>query len=390
MGTARSASARRIAGRPPTGRLTTGGLVAALVLGLVAGCPRQGIVDDGTSISYGPSNRGKLIKSVRLPRRGQGYWTPPRWAMRGLRYGTDELVTLVVYLGRRLDMEERANANVSSLQPPGSRGAPTLARNAKTSPVRRTGRKSFTAQRIGAEAFPYRRAGGHGVPGRGVGAEVFPRPVGPILGVADLSWGRGGPSPWHRSHQTGRDVDLLLFATDAEGRPLVLDRMVKYGPEGQAVIITGGFDDPRTPFNEAERRIYFDVERNWRLVRALIDNPVAPVQYIFIADWLKQKLIEHAIAAGEPAALVEKAGHLMHQPGDAPPHNDHMHVRVYCAATDRVHGCRDRGILRWTKKGYKYGPVAHVTTAVTRSAVATATPAPMPAMLVLGSFPFRP
>jgi hypothetical protein len=33
------------------------------------------------------------------------------------------------------------------------------------------------------------------------------------------------------------------------------------------------------------------------------------------------------------------------QPGDSAPHNDHMHVRVYCAETDRQFGCQDLGPL---------------------------------------------
>lgn len=75
--------------------------LAGLAL-LLAGCPRHGIIDDGTSISYGPSNHGKLMRPARLPSRGDGYWIPPRWSQRGLHYGTDELVALVVHVGRRL------------------------------------------------------------------------------------------------------------------------------------------------------------------------------------------------------------------------------------------------------------------------------------------------
>src|SRR5688572_13231353 len=37
--------------------------------------------------------------------------------------------------------------------------------------------------------------------------------------IADLSPRRGGPSFWHRSHKSGRDVDILFFALDADGRP---------------------------------------------------------------------------------------------------------------------------------------------------------------------------
>ena len=48
----------------------------------------------------------------------------------------------------------------------------------------------------------------------------------------------------------------------------------------------------------------------------------------------------------------------MHQPGGAPPHDDHFHVRVYCSRTDRFHGCEDGGpVWQHEKKTFKYvGP----------------------------------
>jgi penicillin-insensitive murein endopeptidase len=298
-----------------------GAAICLVLAGLgLAGCPRHGLVDDGTSISYGPSNRGKLVNPVRLPRSGDGYWTPPRWAERGLRYGTDELVELLVFVGRRLDRDQS----------------------------------------------------------------------GMRMGVADLSPLRGGPSAWHHSHQTGRDVDLLFFATDAAGAPVELSAMPVFDATGAATLPSDMPDNPRTAQDESVREVRFDIARNWLLVRALIENPIAPVQYMFIADPLKQLMLDHARLAGEPEGLIQKASFLLHQPGDALPHDDHMHVRIFCAPSDRTHGCSDRGALYWVKKDYKYDPVTRVTATVARSAVAMTAPTPMPAMLVLGTFPFRP
>jgi penicillin-insensitive murein endopeptidase len=297
--------------------------LAGLAL-LLAACPRHGLIDDGTSISYGPSNHGKLMRPARLPSRGDGYWIPPRWAQRGLHYGTDELVALVVHVGRRIAHDS-----------PGAR-----------------------------------------------------------VGVADLSRLRGGPSAWHHSHQTGRDVDLLFLATNARGAPVELTSMPVFDRSGVAMVPTGVPDDVLTPQGQAVQTVHFDVARNWLLVRALLENQVAPVQYMFIADFLKQLLIDHARRIGEPEALVQQAGFLMHQPGDSLPHDDHMHVRILCAASDREHGCHDRGALRWAKKGYKYDPFAHLTSLIASSLIAhnaQATRPSMPAMLlVLGAFPFRP
>lgn len=278
---------------------------------LLAGCPHYGMVDDGTSISYGPSNQGKLVNPTRLPDRGEGYRTPARWATRGLRYGTDELVDLIIHAGRQM----RADSPDA------------------------------------------------------------------MLGVADLSPRRGGPSAWHRSHQTGRDADLLFFAVDANGAPVELDTMLSFDADGSAVLAPG---------MPQERVIHFDVARNWLLVRALIDNPVAPVQFLFIADPLKQKLIDHARAMGEPDALIQRASFLLHQPSDSLPHDDHLHLRIFCAPSDRSAGCLDRGVLRWLKKDYKYDPVARLGAVVAANAVGTPMPASMPAMLALGVFPFRP
>jgi hypothetical protein len=43
---------------------------------------------------------------------------------------------------------------------------------------------------------------------------------------------------------------------------------------------------------------------------------------------------------------VKLAGDLMRQPGGVPPHDDHFHVRIYCAREDLLDGCRNLGPLR--------------------------------------------
>jgi len=232
-------------------------------------CAGQGIHDDGTSVSFGPPNRGALVNPLVLPPSGDGYWMPPTWARRGLHYGTGELVGMIAHLGRDL------------------------------------------AQ-------------------RGAG-----RP----LAVADLSPQRGGPSRWHRSHQTGRDVDLIYFARDAEGRPVPADSMRHFRADGASV---------------EQPVVYFDDRANWLLVRALIENPVADVQWIFVHDDLKQRMLDHAVRSGEPGGIVAAAAILMHQPTRALPHDDHMHVRIYCDSADVRLGCEEIGPIRWFKKAYKY------------------------------------
>ncbi|MCG8416313.1 MAG: penicillin-insensitive murein endopeptidase [Proteobacteria bacterium] len=257
-------------------RVLVSAWLAVVALIVLAGCPHYGFVDDGTSVSYGPSNRGMLLRPARLPGRGQGYEIPRKWQLRGLNYGTDEMIALIVHTGRQMWSEDRRT----------------------------------------------------------------------VVQVADLSYRRGGPSAWHRSHQTGRDVDLLFLLRDARGRPVRVDDMIPLRQGGRAIV--GGPEGP-------EKELYFDVERNWILIRTLMQNPIAEVQYIFVHDELRQLLLDHARSRGESAPLIDRAAYLLHQPSDSAPHDDHFHVRILCARSDRALGCRERGVLRWIKKDYKYG-----------------------------------
>lgn len=89
--------------------------------------------------------------------------------------------------------------------------------------------------------------------------------------------------------------------------------------------------------------------------------------FIFVYEPLAHLLLDHAIAAGEPNGVVEHAAYLLHQPSDSAPHDDHFHVRIYCAPSDRPLGCSDRAVLRWKKKAYKYELITAAVTLVARS-----------------------
>jgi penicillin-insensitive murein DD-endopeptidase len=247
------------------------------VVFLAGACTSLGAIGDGTSVSYGWSHRGSLVDAVELPFRGDGYLVPTTWASRGLNWGTEELVGLIVRSSRRV-RAERPDAT---------------------------------------------------------------------LYVADLSPRHGGPSAWHRSHQTGRDADLHFFALDGEGRPAP-PPMVMVRFDDQGLARAGG------TAGQSQRPQTFDVERNWLLVRALLEDPIAEVQFLFISAGLRLKLLEHAVAIGEPVEVVTTAAAVLVQPGDSLPHDDHLHVRIFCPASDRSLGCRDRGPQRWLKKGWKY------------------------------------
>lgn len=274
-------------------------LAAAVAL---SGCATLGVVDDGTTISWGQANGGGITSPARLPDEGDGYRVPSTWRDRGLRYGTDELIDTIIAAGRKVEAEW-----------PGSR-----------------------------------------------------------VTVADLSPERGGASQWHRSHQSGRDVDIVFFVTDAAGRPVDPDDMRHFDKDGESI-------DDGDKAHEV-----FDTARNWSFVRALLEVTTAEVQRIFIFDPLKEMLLDHARALGEPAALIERASHVLGQPGDSARHDDHMHVRVLCAPTDHPYGCRDYGLVATDKKAGKPGTPAW--TAIPAS-IRRALLFPMPGMLALVGLP---
>ena len=165
-----------------------------------------------------------------------------------------------------------------------------------------------------------------------------------VLGVGDISRAHGGRSPWHRSHQTGRDVDFLFLLKDKAGQPVRNDRMRKHDASGAERVPAG---------KKAE--FFFDERANWLLVAALLDNPVAEVQYIFVQADLRELMLDYAAHSGVDRALIERAAETLTQPSDSAPHDDHMHVRIFCPQDDLAAGCVDFGQMRWYKKDQKYG-----------------------------------
>jgi len=149
------------------------------------------------------------------------------------------------------------------------------------------------------------------------------------LVVADLSGAGGGQrAAFHRSHQSGRDVDLLYYMRDPVGQPFEPDAMHAFNAWARAVDGSG---------------LSIDVPRTWLLVKELIAAPEAAVQWIFMYEPIANRLIEYAKQSGEPDAVVINARRALRQPGDSARHDDHMHVRVYCSPKDRAYGCVDIG-----------------------------------------------
>jgi penicillin-insensitive murein endopeptidase len=151
------------------------------------------------------------------------------------------------------------------------------------------------------------------------------------LVIADLSGNGGGAATkFHRSHQTGRDVDILYYMRDIEKRP----------HEPHAMISVD-----RTLTSKDGLGYTIDVPRTWKLVKELLTAQEAYVQYIFMYQPIAQQIVEHAQRIGEDPVIIARAIKACRQPGDSAPHDDHMHVRIYCPAEDRAFGCVDIGPL---------------------------------------------
>jgi murein endopeptidase len=133
----------------------------------------------------------------------------------------------------------------------------------------------------------------------------------PRVQIGDASRERGGPLDQHRSHQSGRDVDINYFSRSC--REVCGHRTLR--PED------------------------LDADRQWRLLEPWIRE--GAVEYVFIDHALQEPLYEAARRAGAtradlsrwfqwPRAADVRFGLIRH----VPRHADHMHVRFVCAEHD--------------------------------------------------------
>lgn len=157
---------------------------------------------------------------------------------------------------------------------------------------------------------------------------------GAILGIGDLSQKRGGQLLPHLSHRTGRDADLLLYMTTLDGAPVESPGFIHVGPDGLA------WDD------KGKRFLRFDVERQWILVKTLVEDPEARIQWVFANRNVEALLIQWARARGEPGDTIVRAMDTMLEPHPGGPHDDHVHIRTACTPAEIVAGCEHTGPVR--------------------------------------------
>jgi penicillin-insensitive murein endopeptidase len=172
-------------------------------------------------------------------------------------------------------------------------------------------------------------------------AEVERELPGSELTIGDLSLEHGGEITGHGSHRNGRDADVMFYLLDAQGRPRP-GHPIPLDPDGR------GTDYRDLARAEDDIPVALDVPRTWRLLQALVSDPDAGVQRIFVAEHLRTLLLAHAERADAPAEAIERFAEVTCQPGF--PHDDHVHVRVFCSAQDIAAGCLDmRPIYPWRR-----------------------------------------
>jgi penicillin-insensitive murein endopeptidase len=124
----------------------------------------------------------------------------------------------------------------------------------------------------------------------------------PPLIIGHISAKGGGRLRPHKSHQSGRDVDLSYF-----------------------------YNEPKTWYAVATDK-NLDKPRTWTLVKAFLEDP--NTEMVLIDTSLQKVLMAHALAAGEDKAFVErvfqvsgkaKAPLIRHAKG----HATHIHVRFF-------------------------------------------------------------
>lgn len=160
--------------------------------------------------------------------------------------------------------------------------------------------------------------------------------------INDLSLEHGGPIPHHRSHQSGRDVDVLFYQLGPDGEPI--ESVGAFFDQTGAGV---DFRDLADPSDDVALRI--DLPRTWLFLQALIEGGHAELQNIYVAEHLRALLLERARSVRAPALTVERFEALTCQPKY--PHDDHFHFRFFCTPDDIAEGCRDSApIYPWHAK----------------------------------------
>jgi murein endopeptidase len=140
------------------------------------------------------------------------------------------------------------------------------------------------------------------------------------LAIGDLSAREGGPVTEHRSHQSGRDIDIGLYFTRV--------------PEGYPDSFVAANDD-------------LDLRKTWTLIQAFAKtaDQDTGVQKIYLDFAVQGRLYRWAKDHDVPRGYLDELFQYPHGRGASeglirhePHHDDHFHVRYKCAPDDD--GCQ--------------------------------------------------
>lgn len=159
------------------------------------------------------------------------------------------------------------------------------------------------------------------------------RPVEEHILINDLSFAQGGPIDGHASHRAGRDMDFYFPLRTRDHAPFP-GKLIPLDQKG----IGYDYRDLADPKDDIE--VHLDLERTWDFLSALLQDPDAHVQVIYLVAHVQSALAKHAKARGvSPERIANFLSHSC-QPKGAP-HDDHGHIRFYCSAQDILAGCQD-------------------------------------------------
>ncbi len=143
-------------------------------------------------------------------------------------------------------------------------------------------------------------------------------PDGTEIRVGDIGLQQGGPIDGHLSHRTGRDVDLAIFGTMANGKPV--NRMIAYDAQGMG---DGG-------------SVRYDAVRNFDFAVTMMESHTFEVLLILVDQPLKDILLrsarERAGKARSDAEAqlfdrrIQQAERVLVDGGHE--HNNHFHLRI--------------------------------------------------------------
>lgn len=152
------------------------------------------------------------------------------------------------------------------------------------------------------------------------------------LTIGDLGREQGGDISGHASHRAGRDVDVYFYLLDEKGEPFPA-KAIPLDPDGKGT----DYLDLADPSDDVDVQI--DLPRTWRFVQALVADEKVQLQRIFVVEHLRSMLLEEGKRQKAPKEIRQRFADLTCQP--AAPHDDHLHIRVFCTADDIEAGCED-------------------------------------------------